>query len=276
MAGTKRTWDGKQLSLQPNNNNQHTTTTTMAEQSTQILSIFETFRNELDEHHDRRERLIKISRDITALSKKIIFSLQRIRKLNAPLPENITKETQSRFTQIQSLFTNALPDLTGPNKWRYQRQLSGAIQEYIEALSFHHYLTSQTLITLPEVRTKLPAEILVTEEDYLLGLFDLTGEMMRFAVTALSAGSVASEEKKMGLSREQNGIVVDLREMRSLFEGLSVSRRHNLIKDLGKKMEVMQGSVEKVERAAYGILVRGSERPAGWMPDLSGGGDEGY
>ncbi|KAE8313903.1 Translin [Aspergillus transmontanensis] len=248
----------------------------MAEQSTQILSIFETFRNELDEHHDRRERLIKISRDITALSKKIIFSLQRIRKLNAPLPENITKETQSRFTQIQSLFTNALPDLTGPNKWRYQRQLSGAIQEYIEALSFHHYLTSQTLITLPEVRTKLPAEILVTEEDYLLGLFDLTGEMMRFAVTALSAGSVASEEKKMGLSREQNGIVVDLREMRSLFEGLSVSRRHNLIKDLGKKMEVMQGSVEKVERAAYGILVRGSERPAGWMPDLSGGGDEGY
>ncbi|KJK67451.1 Translin family protein [Aspergillus parasiticus SU-1] len=288
MAGTKRTWDGKQLSLQPNNNNQHTTTTTtMAEQSTQILSIFETFRNELDEHHDRRERLIKISRDITALSKKMyvytlfpsifsIFSLQRIRKLNAPLPENITKETQSRFTQIQSLFTNALPDLTGPNKWRYQRQLSGAIQEYIEALSFHHYLTSQTLITLPEVRTKLPAEILVTEEDYLLGLFDLTGEMMRFAVTALSAGSVASEEKKMGLSREQNGIVVDLREMRSLFEGLSVSRRHNLIKDLGKKMEVMQGSVEKVERAAYGILVRGSERPAGWMPDLSGGGDEGY
>ncbi|KOC07591.1 putative translin-associated factor TraX [Aspergillus flavus AF70] len=275
MAGTKRTWDGKQLSLQPNNNNQQTTTT-MAEQPTQIHSIFETFRNELDEHHDRRERLIKISRDITALSKKIIFSLQRIRKLNAPLPENITKETQSRFTQIQSLFTNALPDLTGPNKWRYQRQLSGAIQEYIEALSFHHYLTSQTLITLPEVRTKLPAEILVTEEDYLLGLFDLTGEMMRFAVTALSAGSVASEEKKMGLSREQNGIVVDLREMRSLFEGLSVSRRHNLIKDLGKKMEVMQGSVEKVERAAYGILVRGSERPAGWMPDLSGGGDEGY
>ncbi|RAQ45569.1 translin-associated factor TraX [Aspergillus flavus] len=276
MAGTKRTWDGKQLSLQPNNNNNHQTTTTMAEQPTQIHSIFETFRNELDEHHDRRERLIKISRDITALSKKIIFSLQRIRKLNAPLPENITKETQSRFTQIQSLFTNALPDLTGPNKWRYQRQLSGAIQEYIEALSFHHYLTSQTLITLPEVRTKLPAEILVTEEDYLLGLFDLTGEMMRFAVTALSAGSVASEGKKMGLSREQNGIVVDLREMRSLFEGLSVSRRHNLIKDLGKKMEVMQGSVEKVERAAYGILVRGSERPAGWMPGLSGGGDEGY
>jgi len=35
------------------------------------LSIFENFRNELDEHHDRRERIIKTSRDITALSKKM-------------------------------------------------------------------------------------------------------------------------------------------------------------------------------------------------------------
>lgn len=32
---------------------------------------------ELDDHHDRRERIIKASRDITALSKKTIFSLQR-------------------------------------------------------------------------------------------------------------------------------------------------------------------------------------------------------
>ncbi|CEL06601.1 Putative Translin-associated protein X [Aspergillus calidoustus] len=49
----------------------------MAESSPNVLSMFETFRDELDQHHDRRERLIKTSRDITALSKKIIFSLQR-------------------------------------------------------------------------------------------------------------------------------------------------------------------------------------------------------
>ena len=39
--------------------------------------MFEQFRAELDEHHDRRERIIKASRDITAASKKIIFTLQR-------------------------------------------------------------------------------------------------------------------------------------------------------------------------------------------------------
>ncbi len=36
-----------------------------------FMPMFENFRNELDEHHDRRERIIKASRDITALSKKM-------------------------------------------------------------------------------------------------------------------------------------------------------------------------------------------------------------
>lgn len=42
-----------------------------------------------------------------------------------------------------------------------------------------------------------------------------------------------------------------------------------MLRDLHRKVEVMQASVEKVERAACGILVRGSERPNGWTPDLS-------
>ncbi|THD00072.1 hypothetical protein EYZ11_000397 [Aspergillus tanneri] len=246
----------------------------MSEPSGQILSIFRTFRDELDEHHDRRERLVKISRDITALSKKIV------RTINAPIPASIAKETQSRFTQIQDLFRSTVPDITGINNWRYQRQLSGAVQEFIEAISFRQYLQTQTLISLEEVTTQLPSEILVTEEDYLMGLFDLTGEMMRFAITTLSTGAQkqqtdsTEEVENTGHSKlgdSQAGIVVDLREMRSLFEGLSVPRRHNtfMYKDMAKKMDVMQSSVEKVERAAYGILVRGSERPAGWMPDLS-------
>ena len=35
------------------------------------IPVFEHFRAELDEHHDRRERIIKASRDITAQSKKM-------------------------------------------------------------------------------------------------------------------------------------------------------------------------------------------------------------
>lgn len=37
----------------------------------EFTPVFEWFRDELDEHHDRRERIVKASRDITALSKKM-------------------------------------------------------------------------------------------------------------------------------------------------------------------------------------------------------------
>jgi hypothetical protein len=33
--------------------------------------MFEGFRDELDQHHDRRERIVKASRDVTAQSKKM-------------------------------------------------------------------------------------------------------------------------------------------------------------------------------------------------------------
>ncbi|KAJ5638927.1 hypothetical protein N7528_001317 [Penicillium herquei] len=272
--GTKRSWQGEPLA---NNSD----IIMESESAGSILSVFENFRNELDEHHDRRERVIKASRDITALSKKIIFALQRVRTISTPLPPKIAQENQVRLDQIRALFTSIIPDVTGINSWRYQRQISGGIQEFIEAISFDHYLRTQQLISLSESQARLPKEILLTEEDYLMGLFDLTGEMMRFAVMALSSGSATQKQsseaeestdgnKKLPhLSDTQSGIVVDLRSMRAEFEALSVPRRANMLRDLVKKVEVMQNSVEKVERAAYGILVRGSERPSGWMPDLS-------
>lgn len=36
-----------------------------------IVAQFHDFRAQLDEHHDRREKIIKASRDITASSKKM-------------------------------------------------------------------------------------------------------------------------------------------------------------------------------------------------------------
>jgi hypothetical protein len=54
-----------------------------------------------------------------------------------------------------------------------------------------------------------------------------------------------------------------------MFERLNVPRNQGISKDFQSKMDVMQASVEKVERAAYGLLVRGKERPTGWVPDMS-------
>ena len=58
MAGVKRSRDASQSEKKP-------------ESDSPYIPMFETFRAELDEHHDRRERIIKASRDITAQSKKM-------------------------------------------------------------------------------------------------------------------------------------------------------------------------------------------------------------
>jgi predicted translin family RNA/ssDNA-binding protein len=83
-----------------------------------VNAEFTQFRDKLDAHYDRRERLVKISRDITALSKKMIFSLQRVQGEITALPPNIRKEVDTREAEIQTLLEKARLDLLGANAER--------------------------------------------------------------------------------------------------------------------------------------------------------------
>jgi hypothetical protein len=132
-----------------------------------------------------------------------------------------------------------------------------------------------------------------------LGIYDMTGELMRFAITAMAMnGALPSPSpttttpptaKNEHTSSEQpitdamqldpsppsksqqpqRTILTDLRQLRSALESLNTSGTGPFGKEADKKAEVMRQSVEKVERALYGLTVRGAERPKGWMPDLS-------
>jgi hypothetical protein len=120
-------------------------------------------------------------------------------------------------------------------------------------------------------------------EDYVLGIYDMTGELMRFAITAMamngalpspSPTTTTSTPDEMQLDppqqqQSQRTILTDLRQLRSALESLNTSGTGPFGKEADKKAEVMRQSVEKVERALYGLTVRGAERPKGWMPDLS-------
>jgi predicted translin family RNA/ssDNA-binding protein len=58
---------------------------------------------------------------------------------------------------VQTVYANLAEKLefAGDRFWRYQRQVSPGLQEYIEALSFAHYLQSGTLITFDAVQRSL-------------------------------------------------------------------------------------------------------------------------
>ncbi|KAI9808819.1 MAG: hypothetical protein M1827_007194 [Pycnora praestabilis] len=272
MAGIKRSHDGKRSNG--------------IDSSSPFMSMFETFRNELDEHHDRRERIIKASRDITAMSKKMIFSLQRIRQLNQEIPTPVLAENSERSSKIASLFCSLSPDLQNLKSWRYQRQISGGIQEFMEAVSFQHYLETQRLITYEEASYSIPGGVQLTEDDYVLGIFDLVGELMRFAITAMATsgylpGDVPDTDThtgaESGIPSGKATILTDLRSLRTYFESLDTTSGTGggsaLGRDVEKKMGVMKTCVEKVENSVYGMIIRGRERPKGWIPDLADDGE---
>ncbi|KAI3324866.1 Translin [Xylariaceae sp. AK1471] len=244
-------------------------------------SMFESFRDELDEHHDRRMRIGKVSRDVTALSKKIV------RKLSQPIPERIQSEIDGRLKEIAELLGTIQPDVQGMSRYRYPLI---CLEEFVEAVTFAHYLRHQTLMTPAEAQSALPADIQLTAPDYVFGVFDLTGEMMRFAtaVTALTGsmptGSSGTNDvhgdKDQGEAKE-NGtgsrtILTDMQDVSSMLQICpQVGGKSNVY---AKKTDIMIEQVRKVERLGYGVTVRGNERPKGWMPDLNegftGGGDE--
>ncbi|KAI1264911.1 Translin [Xylariaceae sp. FL1019] len=239
-------------------------------------SMFETFRDELDEHHDRRMRIGNVSRDVTALSKKIIFSLQRVRKLNQPIPENIQSENDARLKEIAEHLSTIQADVQGMNRYRYQLYCN---EEFIEAVSFAHYLSHGKLITPSEAQAALPVDIPFTVGDYVGGIFDLTGEIMRIAtaVTALTGSMPASsgekeDEMNDGVADERT-ILTDMQDVSSMMQICPPSGGKP--SNYQKKMDIMIEQVRKVERLGYGVTVRGTERPKGWMPNLedSGGAD---
>ncbi|CAK7205246.1 hypothetical protein SEUCBS139899_008013 [Sporothrix eucalyptigena] len=260
--------------------------------------MFERFRDHLDAHHDRRERVVKASRDITALSKKIIFALQRVRRIHPELPRDVDGEVTRRLAEIGRLLAGIAPEMQGINRGRYGRVLFG-MEELLEALSFLYYLRNQALLS-PEEACEQVARLCIEgrvaldkekaaegaeategeavdgeaadapvihpdDNDFLMGVFDLSGEMMRFATTSAALRGELAADDSGDVNKEGCGrtIVGDMQELDSFFRMLP----QRLDKSWKMKSQTLQTSVQKVERLGYDLRVRGSERPKGWVPD---------
>ena len=98
-------------------------------------------------------------------------------------------------------------------------------------------------------------------------MFDLVGEVMRLGITMIATTPWnSSKEGRVESPKTLN----DLREFRAFFEDFGITGGGLFGRGVEKKLGTMRQSVEKVEMAVYGMFVRGRERPAGWVPDVSG------
>jgi predicted translin family RNA/ssDNA-binding protein len=98
----------------------------------------------LTKQNDRLERLVKISRDITIGSKRIIFLLHRISNQSE---DEIQQQASESLKSVRENIVRVIEELGAEPYYRYQRAFSPGLQEYIEAASFLHYLLTRTLIT---------------------------------------------------------------------------------------------------------------------------------
>ncbi|KAH9921999.1 Translin [Epithele typhae] len=221
-----------------------------------VLSAFDHFREELDEHNDLRETLIKASRDVTNLSKKLIFLLHRtmtedaVERDNRVLGCRAASRARPKLEEIRKLFADMRPHLDGERFSRYHRNVSPGLQELVEALSFAHYLEHGTLISYREVQNYLSDDdrnpyFPLPLEDYLLGLSDLTGELMRHAIASIS---------QRGGRQRASEVCEFVRSCKADFEVFTPQ-----FKELRKKQFVTNQSLEKIENATYAIAVRTSE-----------------
>ena len=93
------------------------------------------------------------------MSKKVIFLLHRTLAEATSHDPSIAKQAalrgRDKLHEVQSMYAKMHSELEGDRYWRYQRQVSPGLQEYIEALSFTHYLDHGSLVTFDQAQETL-------------------------------------------------------------------------------------------------------------------------
>lgn len=148
---------------------------------------------QLENSDSERESLIKQSRDIIKLSKQLIYSTHR----------NDKKEADSAHSQILVEFKKFSLRAKKDPELFHSGFSSVAAQEFVEAVAYYEYVNNRKIPTSSELE--------VHETYYLLGLCDLTGELVRKAIY-----SVINNDFKTAL--DIHATVRDIYEQLMLFD----------------------------------------------------------
>ncbi|XP_046992179.1 translin-associated protein X [Schistocerca americana] len=262
-----------------------------------VLAAFKQYAAELDTKHDKYEAIVKLGRDITIESKRIIFllhSADRESKKQSVLQEAETRLRQLEVTQFKAI----AKQLLGEDPYQFLRAYTAGLQEYIEALTFYYFIKINDLQCWNHVQRNLvfcsdkEAEetkgckeneesktedscnnkdsagdssntshdkqiCLVPQTEYILGVADLTGELMRKCINNVGLGYIESCFQTCAFVKD-------------IYTGFL--RIGNMgPKECTRKLYTLRQSLTKMETACYTIHVRGSEIPKHMLADVFSG-----
>ncbi|NXY49383.1 TSNAX protein, partial [Ceuthmochares aereus] len=121
--------------------------------SSALMKSFKSFQLELDTGHDKYERLVKLSRDITIESKRTIFLLHRF--ISAPNGEEILHDSQVKLDAIRRKIRQVAQELIGEDVYQFHKAISPGLQEYVEAVSFQYFIKTRSLISIEDINKQL-------------------------------------------------------------------------------------------------------------------------
>jgi predicted translin family RNA/ssDNA-binding protein len=159
----------------------------------------------------QRELLIKKSRDVLKLSKQLIYSIHREDLESA---KELSKQLDKSFGELRKIAENN-PEL------KYSGSSRISAQEYAEAMCYFYFVSENRLPTR--------AELKLDADTYLLGLCDLTGELVRKAINDAIKGRLDSALKIKEVVEEIYGELLqfDFRnsELRKKFDSIKYDLR---------------------------------------------------
>ncbi|XP_046848647.1 translin-associated protein X-like [Xenia sp. Carnegie-2017] len=117
------------------------------------IQQFQVFQKELDARYDKYERIVKLSRDITIRSKRVIFLLHRCTEEESR--EKLLAEAMEKIGEVKRIFEKIALELRNEDSFQFQKAYSPGLQEFIEAYGFWYFLKHGRVVSLEEVRYQL-------------------------------------------------------------------------------------------------------------------------
>lgn len=183
-------------------------------------SEFGKIRQELHNIDLKREEVIQTSREIISLSKQVIYAAQRNDLKEA---ESAMKTIKDKVKKLRKVNINTDTNIN-----------SVAFQEYVEAMTFYEFVKNNKIPTR--------ASLNVSAEDYLAGLCDLTGELVRKAIYDVIHKKFDEAERIKELVHDIYG------------EFLKLHLRNG---ELRKKSDSIKWNLKKLEEVMYDISMKG-------------------
>lgn len=180
----------------------------------------------LTEEDERREALIKRSRDVQKKAKSAIYDAHR---------GNIAAALRSIAESAEVAKAELLPVVEQHPQLRFG-SLSSALEEWAEAVVFVHYLRTGTIPTLAEVS-------IVNKEEYLGAVLDMTGELGRLAVLKATQRDLKAVERA-------RDVVDQLLAQFMLFDFRNGSLR--------RKYDALKYTLKKLEQICYELTLASS------------------